>query len=108
MLLTYRAQPRKCGRIRDCPAEGRVSAGPAGGLTKEVYCATMVRLPVIHGWNVQWYGKLPGVSGVKPKVARGSRLPESNEAPSSPVTVCATAPVFVQVIVAPTTAVRSS
>jgi hypothetical protein len=28
-----------------------------------------VKLPVIHGWKVQWYAKVPGVSGVKLKVA---------------------------------------
>ena len=55
----------------------------------------------IHGWKVQWYANVPADAGSSVKVAFGSIVPESKLAPSSAVTVWATAPVLVHVTIAP-------
>src|SRR3954453_23756828 len=53
------------------------------------------------GWIAQWYAKVPALANVCENVAVDARDLLSNE-PSSAVTVCAVAPVFVHVTLPPT------
>ena len=65
-----------------------------------------VIVPCMLGWTLQWYANVPGLLKVQAKLLPGSMYPESNECPSSDVTVCigGSVPVssFIHVILSPT------
>ena len=59
--------------------------------------------PVMLGWMLQWYGKLPAAVNVCEKLVPVDMLPESNTPGVSELAVCGTpASLFVQVTVSPT------
>src|SRR5689334_9704618 len=77
-----------------------VEVGVGVGVGVGVTIERTVMLPVMPGWNVQWYGFAPGVSKVCEKLAPGDRPPES-QSPASLVTVWAMVSPLIQVTVVP-------
>jgi len=54
----------------------------------DVVVPMTVIVPCMLGWTLQWYANVPGLLKVQAKLLPGSMYPESNECPSSDVTVC--------------------